>query len=86
MTELQRKNHERALANPRGDEVAHVLLYRAVKACAARGWADDGYAGDYLIGLCHSARMLLNMDSGRLDCGTLDTFYVALIISAGGTA
>lgn len=78
------KEHERALANPRPVEAPHVHMYRAVQAAVAFGWHEDGYADTYVIDLCTAARGLLSMDSGRLDCGTLDAYYAQVIRQCGG--
>lgn len=77
------QRHLDATAAPRGPEIAHVKLYEAIKRCTAQAWHDDGYACDYLIDLVRAARGLLSMESGRLDCGRLDAFYVAVLKSCG---
>jgi hypothetical protein len=73
--------HLAAMRAPLAKERAHVALYNAVKLATAQGWHNDGYAHAYIIDLVRAARALLNMESGRIDCGSLDAFYVAVLKS-----
>lgn len=77
------KNHLEAMRAPKGDERAHVALYTAVKVATSQAWHDDGYACDYVIDLVRAARALLNMESGRIDCGSMDKVYCAVLKSCG---
>jgi hypothetical protein len=49
------------------------------------GVGTDGYAAPYFIELMHAARGLLSMETGRLDCGTLDSMLWAIGRAAGFT-
>lgn len=75
--------HLAAIISPRGSEVPHVMLYRAIKAMASQRWHADGYAGEHVLDVVRNAHALLNMDSGRLDCGTLDGFYMNVLRACG---
>jgi hypothetical protein len=75
--------HDAAMQAPRKDERVHVAMVRAVQQAVAAGWAEDGYASDHVVELCRAARALLNMETGRLDCGTLDTYYCKVLRMCG---
>lgn len=75
--------HTAALSTPTLAERPHVELYNAVKSAVLADWHEDGFACDYLVELVQAARNLLNMEAGRLDCGTLDHFYARVLRACG---
>jgi hypothetical protein len=86
--------HAGAFANPNTVErgIVHLILSIATYAdgyAATCGEGDgvgtDGYAAPYFIELMHAARGLLSMETGRLDCGTLDSMLWAIGRAAGFT-
>ncbi len=76
--------HEDALFAPCPGPSVHVRLYQAVRRALDLNWHEDGYADVHVIDLCRAARALLNMDTGRLDCGAMDAYYCAAIKACGG--
>jgi hypothetical protein len=45
--------------------------------------SDDGVLGSAYISLLHSLRTLLNGETGRIDCGTIDEWACKLLSEAG---
>jgi hypothetical protein len=86
--------HVRAFNAPNATERGIVSLILAL-ADYADGYAatcgegdgvgTDGYASPCFIELMHAARGLLSMETGRLDCGTLDSMLWAIGRAAGFT-
>lgn len=76
-------SHQNALNLPDHREAVHVHLFNAVREAHRKSWYDDGFAHEPLIELVRAARQLLNMETGRLDCATLDRFYVRVLKSCG---
>lgn len=72
--------HQRALQNPRGAERAVTLLRSGLLQYAVEYGAryegcqlgEDGILGDAWLQLAKGYIGLLNGETGRLDCGTLD--------------
>lgn len=79
----QRNAHNLALSSPRPVERPQVMLYRAIQAAVRAGYQDDGYADEYLILMCRAARGLLSCECGRLDCATMDRYYVDVLRACG---
>lgn len=75
--------HEMAICSPLDCEGPHVQLYQAVSYMRERLWTEDGFACGYVAELCRAARGLLNMETGRLDCATLDRFYCDVLRECG---
>lgn len=76
--------HLAAFRSPRDSEGVHVQLYQAVHSMwHSKGWHEDGYASDYVVDIIRAARALLDMETGRLDCGTLDSFYCDALRACG---
>lgn len=74
--------HMAAMRAPRGAEIPHVLMFKAITAALER-WPGDGYLEPHLVDMVNGARGMLNMDSGRLDCGTLDGHYCNALRALG---
>jgi hypothetical protein len=68
--------------NPRPfEQVAGMIQGWAAYACAHKARydspiGDDGVMGDYWESMGDALRGLLNGETGRLDCGTLDGFIL----------
>lgn len=75
--------HDNAMNLPDYREAVHVHLHNAIKAADRANWGDDGFAYEPLIDIVRAARQLLNMESGRLDCGTLDAYYCRVLQRCG---
>jgi predicted RNA methylase len=87
-----REHHDEAMRNPApGFEHAVVTLYRGLAEYADANQkrygdkiGDDGVLGEYWHCLGESVIGLLNGETGRLDCGTLDR-QIRDLIETGGT-
>lgn len=88
------ERHARAFANPNTVErgIVHLILALATYAdgySATCGEGDgigtDGYANVYFADMLKAVRGLLSMETGRLDCGTLDSMLYAIGKAAGFT-
>ena len=82
--------HHDAIRSPRGPEVAIVGLLRAWCEYANRHRErfESGIGEDYVLGpewarIGIAVRGLLNGESGRLDCGTLDGFILDVLQAEG---
>ena len=47
--------------------------------------SEDGVLGDYWLKILHGVRGMLNGETGRLDCGTVDGWLVRLALEHGFT-
>lgn len=77
--------HTAATLNPRGPEVGIVRLLEGLHHLAAHHHERFGtrIGNDYVSGpafrdTASALRVLLNSETGRLDCGTLDAEILAL--------
>jgi hypothetical protein len=83
------QRHTAAWNAPRLNERFHVYQIKALQALVAAsediGWkiGEDGYAAEYVEDTIRNGIALLNMDTGRLDCGTLDATYRDLAEKGG---
>ncbi len=84
-------NHTRALANPRnGFEMAIAALFLGLNEYAEAHRdqyhspvGDDGVLGEHWQAIASGLIGLLNGDTGRLDCGTLDGAIRSLATAHG---
>jgi hypothetical protein len=77
-------------ATPNNPEAAVVRLVEALAiyadAHAARfesSMGDDGFLGPAWLDILKGTRTLLNGETGRLDCGTVDSMLVRMAQAAG---
>lgn len=49
-----------------------LLLQGYEQAAPGRPAAEDSYASEHLYSIAHAIVALLNMETGRLDCGAVD--------------
>ncbi len=78
--------HNSALASPRGFERPVVHMLRAISAYRGLHLAryesdvmDDYVIGDGVKEIAAGLRTLLNGETGRLDCGTIDAYLVEIV-------
>lgn len=87
----QKEDHRRALVFPR--EGFELAIYRMVEgwltyADAHQERYEDGIGGDFVLGktwevMGDSLLAMLNGETGRLDCGTLNTTIREAMTKAG---
>lgn len=85
------QEHNAAIDGPKGFEIPILLALRAIRSY--RSFHEQEYGSDisedYVLGpelaeLAQGLRGLLNGQTGRLDCGTIDGYLCELIKSCGG--
>jgi len=88
--EAWKKRHEEALLHPHDAEAALVEMLRGWKHYAEvyADRFDDSIGNDYFLGplwaqIGVQLRGLLNGETGRLDCGTLDGLILGLLEAQG---
>ena len=82
--------HNLAVRLPVTFEDSLLDMLKAWELYAKQHWArydskigEDGYLGEVWLDMGKRIRDLLNGDTGRLDCGTLDTFILETIEYSG---
>lgn len=85
-------DHQQALAEPRGLEAPIVRMREALVAYAREHetrWGskigDDYVIGEFWVQMSRGYLGLLNGETGRLDCGTLDAEMRMLALECGFT-
>ncbi len=78
--------HNAALGAPRGFEIAVVYMLRGLHSYRVLHLAryecdvlDDGEFGDGIQDIARGVRTLLNGETGRLDCGTIDSYLCEIV-------
>jgi hypothetical protein len=84
--------HNKAVSHPTKTEKGIVGACYALEAMAdahaeryATVIAEDGVLGDCWLKILHGVRGMLNGETGRLDCGTIDGWLVRLALDHGFT-
>ena len=87
------ERHRGAWALPRGPERGIKQMISALAIYADNHFqtfespiGEDGYGGPEWLAMVHSCQRLLSMETGRLDCGTLDGMLRDMVRSAGFSA
>jgi len=87
-----RGRHAAAIAAPRYHEAAVIHLFAALDeyACAHNRRFDSLIGHDYVLGpvwetMARSLKELLNGETGRLDCGTVESAINRLMLDHGCT-
>jgi hypothetical protein len=82
--------HDEAIDRPRGFEVPIVRMLHFWEMYAVehqKRWespiGEDYVLGDYWTDIAKGIRGLLNGETGRLDCGTLDSFILETLRENG---
>lgn len=82
--------HNKAITHPTKTERGVVDACYALEAMAeahaeryASVIAEDGVLGDCWLKTLHGVRGMLNGETGRLDCGTVDGWLVRLALDHG---
>ena len=84
--------HNKAVSHPTKAEQGIIDACYALEAMAdahaeryAAVIAEDGVLGDCWLKILHGVRGMLNGETGRLDCGTVDGWLVRLALGHGFT-
>ena len=84
--------HNKAVSHPTKAERAILYACYALERMAdahaeryASVIAEDGALGDCWLKILHGVRGMLNGETGRLDCGTVDGWLVRLALEHGFT-
>ena len=79
--------HNKAVACPTKAEKGILDACSALEAMAGSHAAisQDGVLGDCWLKILHGVRGMLNGETGRLDCGTVDGWLVRLALEHGFT-
>jgi len=75
--------HNKACANPTPREASILLLYKAARH-AFLFYGSDGYGNpNVATPMLEAARAVLNFESGRFDCGTIDGHLCDMLEALG---
>ena len=79
--------HNKAVTHPTKAEKGVLDACSALEAMADSHAAisQDGVLGDCWLKILHGVRGMLNGETGRLDCGTVDGWLVRLALEHGFT-
>lgn len=84
------ERHNSALSNPKGPEIPITTLLLGLEdymhSYSVRFNTEiyeDGVLGDGVIDIVKGIRTLLNGETGRLDCGTIDARLVEILRKCG---